>query len=243
MSSSRNDPLRDARVLFIGVGGLGSPAAQVLARSGLGRATLVDDDCVELSNLHRQILFEEGDVGASKTQRAAERLERAGVRVDRVEGRFVPGNALELIAGHDAIIEGADNFATKFLACDAAALAGVPIVQAGAVRWVGWALGGVPGRSACLRCVFEDIPRDRAETCAEAGVIGPVVGAVGAIQAALCVRLLLGDEQAAGELWSYEGLAGAVRARRVRRRAACATCSGEFAVLDEQRYSTWRCSA
>jgi adenylyltransferase/sulfurtransferase len=234
--------LRDANVLFVGAGGLGSPAALVLAESGLGRATFVDDDVVDVTNLHRQVLYDESDVGRSKVERAAARLRSHGVEVRTVEGRLLPSTARELVQGHDLVVEGADNFATKFLACDAAALTRVPIVQAGAVRWSGWALATAPGMSACMRCVFEDIPRDRVETCAEAGVVGPVVGVLGALQAALAVRWLGGDASAAGELWSYDGLAGTLRATRVRRRPGCPACEGSVDDLRAERYAPPECA-
>src|SRR5690606_10363719 len=167
--------------------------------------------------------------------------EREGVEVRAVSGRLLPATALELLRGHDVVVEGADNFATKFLTSDACAVAGVPLVSAGAVRWSGWALASLPG-SACLRCVFEDIPRDRADTCAEAGVIGPVVGVMGALEAALALRLLAGDESAAGELWSYRALQGRLRAIRVARRAGCPSCAGEIRDLRVERYAPPACS-
>lgn len=228
------------RVLLIGAGGLGSPAALVLARSGGMELTIVDDDVVDETNLHRQLLFEDADVGREKHERAAARLAREGAEVRAVRGRFLPSNALELARAHDLVVEGADNFATKFLAADACAIAGVPIVQAGAVRWSGWALASRPG-SACLRCVFEDIPRDRVETCAEAGVIGSVVGVLGALEAALAIRIARGDARAAGELWSYDALAGRLRARRVRRRQGCPLCAGTIRELTQERYAPPDC--
>lgn len=234
--------MSEPRVLVIGAGGLGSPAALVLARSRAVRMTIVDDDVVDVSNLHRQVLYEDADVGADKAERAAERLRREGAEVTAVRGRFVPSTAIELARSHDLVIEGADNFATKFLAADACAIARVPIVQAGAVRWSGWALASIPGASACLRCVFEDIPRDRVETCAEAGVIGPVVGALGAVQAALALRLLAGDATAAGALWSYRALEGRLRASRVRPRAGCPSCAGDISDLAVERYAPPQCS-
>lgn len=212
----------DARVLLVGAGGLGSPAALVLARSGVRALTLIDDDRVDESNLHRQVLYGDEDVGRDKVERAAVRLEREGATVEVIRGRLLPSDAEELVSRFDLVVEGADNFATKFLACDACQLAGVPLVSAGAVRWAGWALASIPGQSACVRCVFEDIPRDRVETCAQAGVVGPVVGVLGGLQAALGIRLLSGDAGAAGELWSYRALAAdPLRASRVRPRAGC----------------------
>ena len=228
--------MRARSALVVGVGGLGSPAALVLARAGV-RLTLLDDDRVEASNLHRQILFGDGDVGAPKLARAAARLRAEGAEVRVVEGRLVPSNALERVAGHDVVVEGADNLATKFLTADACAIAGVPAVQAGAVRWNGWALASLPGASACARCVFEDIPRGRVETCAVAGIVGPVVGVLGALEGALALRVLGGDRSAGGELWSYRGLEGALRRSHVRPRPGCPTCEGRIGELTAERYT------
>lgn len=231
------------RVLVVGVGGLGCPAARVLARSGSMQLTLVDDDVVDATNLHRQILFDASDVGRPKAEAAADALlaeaASAGHRleVNAVRERLTPENALERIAGHDLVLEGADNFATKFLAFDAARLAGKPIVQAGAVRWSGWALASPAKGGPCLRCVFEDIPSDRVETCAEAGVVGPVVGVLGSLEAALALRVLHGDATTVGELWSYDGLAGKLRRSRVRERPDCPSCRGLVRDLSRERYA------
>ncbi len=230
----------EGSVLVVGVGGLGSPALRVLVESGVTRFTLVDDDRVDLSNLHRQTLYTEEDVGELKVEAAARRLRAlSGGRELEIRGvvdRLLPDNALALISGHDLVLEGGDNFATKFLAADAAKLAGVPIVQAGAVRFSGWALCSLPERGACVRCIFEDIPRGAPETCAIAGVVGPVVGVMGALQASLCVRLLLGDTQAASVLHSYDALAGRLRKHRVERREDCPLCHGQIRALELERY-------
>lgn len=228
-------------VLVVGLGGLGSPALAVLARSGVTRFTLVDDDTVDVSNLQRQTLYRDEDVGRLKVDVAAERLAQwtapfARLHCDKVVDRFVPDNALELAEGHALILEGGDNFATKFLAADAAKLARVPVVQAGAVRFSGWALAAQPERGACVRCVFEDIPRGMTETCAIAGVLGPVVGVLGALSAALALALLLGKADAAGTLFGYEALAGRLRRRHLKRRDDCALCSGMIRDLDPERY-------
>jgi adenylyltransferase/sulfurtransferase len=108
---------------------------------------------------------------------------------------------------------------------------------------VGWALASLPGRSACLRCVFEDVPRGQQDTCAEAGVVGPVVGVLGALQGALALRLLLSDVSAAGELWSYAALPGVLRRRPVVRRARCELCSGSIGDTDLSRYVAPGCAA
>jgi adenylyltransferase/sulfurtransferase len=227
-------------VLVVGLGGLGCPALAVLAKSGVTRFTLLDDDTVDVTNLQRQTLYDERDVGRPKVDVAAERLAQLSpfperLRCERVLDRFVPENALELAQGHALIIEGSDNFATKFLAADAAKLAQVAVAQAGAVRFAGWALAVQPERGACARCVFEDIPRGMPETCAAAGVLGPVVGVLGALQAALALELLLGAN-VGGTLVRYEGLAGQLRRRRLSRRADCALCTGAIQQLDPERY-------
>lgn len=225
------------RVLMVGAGGLGSPVLRLLADSTVEHVTVVDDDVVEESNLHRQTFLTETDLGRPKTECAKEHLRKACPRlgVSIVEGRFIPSTAMELLDGHTLVIEGADNLATKFLVADAARLAEIPAVQAGAVRWNGWAWCALPD-SACLRCLFEDIPRDRVETCAEAGVVGPVVGVLGGLQAALMFRLLEGDRPG-GELWHYHGLEGVLRKTWVRRRSDCPLCTGEIRDLRMERYA------
>lgn len=237
------------RVLMVGAGGLGCPAALALVRSGIDTITIVDDDRVDASNLHRQVVFHEDDVGASKATRAAQRLREAARRAGRdvavhaVEGRFLPATGMGLLQHHDVVLEGADNFATKFLVADAGRLAGVPTVQAGAVRWSGWAMATLPDGGPCLRCVFEDIPSDRVDTCAEAGVVGPMVGTMGALEAALAVRVIQGDTSVRGELWSYRALEGALRRRHVRRRPRCPLCAGEIEDLRVERYQAPSCAA
>src|SRR6185312_6880422 len=187
--------LADKRVLLVGAGGLGSPAGTLLARAGIGYLEVLDDDVVELSNLQRQTLYSEADVGQPKAARAAERLRElaraeghAHTHVRAREGRLRPDIALDLVREFDLVVEGSDNYPTKFLTADSCQLARVPCVQAAAVRWVGWVLGAAPGASACLRCVFEDIPEGPDQGCATAGVIGPVVGVMGALQASVALQ-------------------------------------------------------
>jgi adenylyltransferase/sulfurtransferase len=225
------------RVLVVGAGGLGSPVLRLLATSGVGHITVVDDDVVEESNLHRQTLYASRDVGRSKIEQAERVLRELSptLSVRTVEGRFTPATAMELLSDHTVVVEGADNLATKFLVADAAHLSGIAAVQAGAVRWAGWALCALPD-SACLRCLFEDIPRDQVETCAEAGVVGPVVGVLGGLEAALVFRLLQG-ERPGGELWHYDALEGALRRTFVRRRSDCPLCAGEIQDLRMERYA------
>ncbi len=242
VSPSAADALSRARVLVIGLGGLSCPALRVLVKSGVSRFTLVDDDRVDASNLQRQTLYRAEDEGALKTDAAANALlglaDGRALAIDKVVDRLLPDNALELLNGHDLVLEGADNFATKFLVADAAKLAGVPCVQGGAVRFTGWALSSLPTEGACVRCIFEDIPRGAPETCAVAGVLGPVVGAIGAIQGALAIQLLTSDVRSRGVLYSYDALAGKLRKRAIHRRSDCALCSGQIRDLSIDRYSS-----
>jgi adenylyltransferase/sulfurtransferase len=231
------------RVLVVGAGGLSSPALTVLAKSGVTHFTILDDDRVDASNLHRQTLYTEADVGLAKAEVAARRVRELSPFPERMQARavlerFTPDSALEYCAEHDLVLEGADNFATKFLAADAAKLAGKAIVQAGAVRFAGWALASLPTHGACMRCVFEDIPRGQPETCAAAGVLGPVVSVLGAIEAALVLQCLLGEHDAASVLYSYEALSGKLRKRRVMRRSDCTLCTGRINDLRLERYDT-----
>ncbi len=237
---------RAARVLVIGVGGLGCPAAVALARAGVGKIGLADDDRVDLSNLHRQILFEEGDVGRAKVPAAAERLRGLvpDVRLELHETRLLPDNAVELVSRYDLVVEGSDNFATKFLAADACALAERPIVHAAAVRWHGTALAVGPRGRPCYRCLFEDVPLENAPNCAEAGVVGPMVGIVAAAQADLALSVLA-EEDVLGELFTFDGKTLAARRRRVAARKSCVLCGeGErLKHIDARRYVEGVCFA
>jgi molybdopterin/thiamine biosynthesis adenylyltransferase len=194
---------------------------------------IVDDDRVERTNLHRQILFTEQDVGRSKAQTAAAFLrERFSVDVEVHEARFVPESAQELLEGVSLVLEGSDNFPTKFLAADACFLAGIPIVHGAALRWYGTALAVAAerGQGACYRCLFEAPPLEEAPTCADAGVIGPAVGLVGAAQADLALRVLAGDGDVFGTLVTVDGHAEIMqRKRHVRARRDCTLC-GEGAL-------------
>lgn len=217
-----------ARVLVVGLGGLGCPAAMVLARSGIGVLGLCDDDEVERTNLHRQILYSEADVGVLKVDAAVRALTTAAadcvIELRRHPTRLLPDDAVEMVTGYDVVLEGADNFATKFLAADACAIAGVPVVHASAVRWVGTALA--VGRTArpCYRCLFEEpLAGTDAPNCAEAGVIGPVVGLVAAAQVDLALAVLDGRD-VDGELVTVDGHTGALRRRTIARRRDCPLC-------------------
>jgi len=213
------------RALLIGVGGLGCPAAMALTRAGVAVLGLCDDDSVERSNLHRQILFGDKDVGRPKVEVAVAALREVapGVELRAHRHRLLPDNAVRLVSEYDVVLEGSDNFATKFLAADACAIARVPIVHASAVRWIGTVLAVGSGGRPCYRCLFEDIPGDGAPNCAEAGVMGPVLGIVAAAQVDLALSLAVG-EPVAGELVTFDGRVDELRRRTLRPRADCGLC-------------------
>ena len=241
-------PRREQSVLIIGVGGLGCPAALALGLAGVGKIGLADDDAIDLTNLHRQILFDERDVGSRKVATAAERLRQRfpDLLVETHEARLLPHNAVDLVLRYDVVVEGSDNFATKFLAADACSIAKVPVVHGAAVRWHGTALAVSRLGQPCYRCLFEDLPREHAPNCAEAGVVGPVVGILGAVQADLALALL-GGSPAGGTLVTYDGLRDLARSRRIQPNPRCSLCREADSVhsrtIDASRYATDACDA
>jgi adenylyltransferase/sulfurtransferase len=186
--------LLKAKVLVIGAGGLGSPAALYLAAAGVGTLGIVDDDVVDLSNLQRQILHFTPDVDRLKVDSAYEKLQQLNpdVAVVRHKERVTAANAADLIQNYDFIVEGTDNFPSKFLINDACVFLDKPFSQGGILRFDGQTMTHVPG-SACYRCVFESPPpQGVVPSCSEAGVLGAVAGMLGTIQAAETLKYLLG---------------------------------------------------
>jgi len=220
--------LSSKTALVIGAGGLGGPALLGLASAGVGRLVVVDGDAVETSNLARQPLFAEVDLGRRKAQVAVERLGRlfTGLTLTAVDGRFDEASAPGLLAGVDVVVDGSDNFETKFLASDAAVRAGVALVHGGVLRYTAQLLTVVPGASACLRCLFEaPPPRGEVPVCADAGVLGPLAGFAGALMGAEAARVLAGERGAyVGRLMVYEARGARARAVAVRPRPDCPAC-------------------
>jgi len=249
MSTFRTDAtlLATKSALVVGVGGLGCPAALALVRAGVGRVVLCDDDLVEPGNLHRQILYDVRAVGEHKLD-AAKRtlLARGGTDQGVVlhRGRLLPESARELVRSVDVVVEGSDNFATKFLAADACFLEGRAVAHGAAIRWHGTAWLVAPSGQPCYRCLFEDVPRGAQQTCAEAGVMGPMVGLVGALLADLALRWLAGEVEATGAIWSYDGKSDRLRSTAVRPRPDCPLC-GQRSIddLTESRYVSGLCTA
>src|SRR4051812_27638478 len=248
-SSPERAALQHRSALVVGVGGLGCPVALALATAGVGRIVLCDDDTVDVTNLHRQILFSEADVGTDKLDAAQRELYRAGARpgsIELVRSRFLPENARTLARSVDVVIEGADNFATKFLAADACFLEARPVVHGAAVRLRATVLCVAALGAPCYRCLFEDLPGGAAApNCAEAGVLGPVVGLAGALMADRALSVLLGDASVFGRLVSYDAKADRIRELTLTGRSSCALCGGEPQIdsITYERYTAPSCAA
>lgn len=221
--------LKGARVAVVGAGGLGSPCLQYLAAAGVGAITLVDDDVVSLSNLQRQTLFDTADVGRAKVAAAAARLSALNphVAVAGVTARLTDDNAGKLLAGHDVIADGCDNFATRAAVNRAAVRLRIPLVSAAIGPFEGQ-LGVFAGHRADMPCwaCFAGAPADLPGTsCADTGVLGAVAGVVGAMQALEVLRLITGfGEPRLGALWLWEGLSMQARSVRVPKDPACPVC-------------------
>jgi molybdopterin/thiamine biosynthesis adenylyltransferase len=236
------------RVVLVGAGGIGAPAAIALAAAGVQRITVADDDRVEISNLHRQILFGDADVGRPKLDAFAEALGRRFPRtaVELHRGRALPGTAAALVAGAAVVIDATDNLASRFLLADACALGGVPVVHAAAVRWTATVMAVSARGRPCYRCLFEDVPGEGVPDCAGAGVAGPVCGVAGAIAADRALSVLGvsgGDPSFAGTIVTYDGLRDVLRSVPVRARRACPLCGDARLLhdLDPVRYQPRTC--
>ena len=215
------------RALVVGIGGLGCPAALALARSGIGTLGLVDPDTVDLSNLPRQLLYDERDIGRPKVEVAAERLRSIApaTRFVTRRARFTVGDA-PWLRDFDVVLDGTDSIAAKFDVSDAAVAAGVPLVHAGAIDFRAQLLTIVPRVTACYRCVFEQPPPpDDVPSCQDAGVLGPVVALAGSLQAAEALRIAAGERPLfADRLLSIDLRAGTWRSVPVARSAHCPAC-------------------
>ena len=225
--------LQRSRVLMIGAGGLGSPAAFYLAAAGVGHLRLVDDDTVDRSNLQRQILHVEQAIGTPKVESARARLEALNprVRVEAVPQRIDPGNVEAVLDGMDVVIDGSDNFPLRYLLNDACVKLGKPLVYGAVQRFTGQAsvfdAGRLRGRCPCYRCLFPQPPPPQfAPSCDEAGVFGVLPGIVGLLQATEAIKLLLGIGQPlAGRLLQFDALAMQFRQTRLAPDPDCPVCA------------------
>lgn len=220
--------LLDARVLLIGAGGLGSPAALYLAAAGVGTLGVVDDDLVDASNLQRQVIHNIDRIGMAKTDSARETLTALNpdVKVETHRERLMAANALQIMRGYEVIVDGGDNFPTRYLVNDAALHLGVPVVHGSIFRFEGQVSVFQPWDGPCYRCLHPEAPPPEvAPSCAEAGVFGVLPGVIGSIQAMETIKLLLGiGDTLTGRLMVYDALDQDFATVNVKRDPACAAC-------------------
>ncbi len=220
--------LKNASVLLIGAGGLGSPAALYLAAAGVGRLGIVDYDVVEITNLQRQILHGTRSIGRSKLESARERLQDLNpeVEVETYDVKLTSENALEILRGYDVVVDGSDNFPTRYLVSDASVLLGIPSVYGAIFRFEGQASVFGTAEGPCYRCLFrEPPPAELVPNCVEAGVLGVLPGLVGTIQATETVKLILGvGDSLAGRLLLIDAMEMEFRSVSITKDPACPAC-------------------
>ena len=228
--------LAASHIVLVGMGGIGSPALQYLAGAGIGRLTLIDDDVVEASNLQRQTIYTEADIGQPKATAAAAWAARfdPALTVTHHVTRITRANAASLIAGVDVVLDGCDNFATRLAVSDACVAAGIPLTSAALGRFQGQVANFAGHRAdhACYRCFVGDaFDAEDCDTCADLGVLGAMVGMVGAFGAMAAMRVLLegvstlGDPQW-GQLHVLDGLKPGLRTMRIAKDSECGVCGG-----------------
>lgn len=233
--------LRAARVLIVGAGGLGSPLALYLAAAGIGTIGLLDDDVVDLSNLQRQVLHGQSDIGSHKVASGMRRLAEINphVKVIPHETRLTADNAGQIVSAYDLVADGTDNFATRFLVNDACYLAGRTLVSAAILRFDGQLsvfkahlrAADAPVSLPCYRCVFGDQPPDSRDSCADVGVLGALAGTMGALQSVEVIKEILGiGESLAGSLLLYDALATTFRKIALQADPGCPLCGPEASI-------------
>jgi len=224
--------LRDAKVLVVGAGGLGSPALQYLAAAGVGTIGVIDDDVVGNANLQRQVIHSDDRIGDPKVQSAADAMTALNpfITVRPYMRRLTKADAAGIIKDYDLVLDGTDNFATRYLVNATCAALGKPLIAAALTQWEGQIGLYDPASGApCFACVFPDAPDpDLVPSCAEAGVIGPLPGVVGSMMALEAVKEITGaGEGLRGRLLIYDGLYAQTRVIGAKKRADCAVCGGE----------------
>jgi molybdopterin/thiamine biosynthesis adenylyltransferase/rhodanese-related sulfurtransferase len=235
--------LKRGAVLVVGVGGLGSPAALYLAAAGVGRIGIVEYDVVEESNLQRQILHDTGWLGRPKLESAEARLRALNpdVRVEAHRAALDRENAFEILSSYDVVLDGTDNFETRYLTNDACYLLGKPNVYGSVYRFEGQASVFWAGRGPCYRCLYaEPPPPGLVPSCAEGGVLGILPGIIGAIQATEAIKILLGaGETLVGRLLLYDALAMRFDEVHLARDPACPLCSASATIRELQDYAAF----
>ena len=238
--------LLQAKVLLVGAGGLGSPVALYLAAAGVGTIGVVDGDTVSITNLQRQVLHSTPDVGRPKVEVARERMQAINpdVQVITYETYLSEANALNLIRPYDFVIDGTDNFATKYLVNDACVMLGKAFTMGGISRYSGQLMTHVPG-SACYRCLFPEPPAQRdVETCAMVGVLGSIAGMLGTVQTTECIKYLSGvGELLTDSLLTFDALSMQWQRYGFAHRDDCALCGKEPTIHELKEYAFQPCKS
>ena len=220
--------LLDAKVLMLGAGGLGSPAALYLAAAGVGKIGIIDSDVVDRSNLQRQIIHNEQSVGEPKVESAKRTIQALNpdVEVEMFDTRLTSDNVLSIFEGYDLVIDGGDNFPTRYLINDACVHLGIPNVHGSVFRFEGQVTSFVPHDGPCYRCLYpEPPPPEFAPSCQEAGVLGVLPGIIGLLQAIEAIKLIVGvGEPLSGRLLAFDGLKTEFREMKLRRDPQCPAC-------------------
>jgi molybdopterin/thiamine biosynthesis adenylyltransferase len=232
------EKLLAGKVLIVGAGGLGSPVGLYLAAAGIGTIGVIDADVVDLTNLQRQVLHSTADLGKPKVESAKDAMSaiNTDIHINTYHHRLTAENALEILKDYDFVIDGTDNFPSKFLVADACHFAGKPYSHAGILRFDGQLMTVIPGETACYRCVFNAPPAAGAvPSCSQAGVIGVLPGVVGSLQATEAIKLILG----VGDLLTdcilvYDALKASFRKVTVKRNNDCPLC-GEHPTINTLR--------
>ncbi|MCR5150347.1 MAG: molybdopterin-synthase adenylyltransferase MoeB [Clostridiales bacterium] len=238
--------LLDAKVLIIGAGGLGAPAALYLAAAGVGTIGIADADKVDLSNLQRQVIHSTSDIGKPKVESAKESMLAINPDTNVITyNEFIYSkNILDIVGGYDFVLDGTDNFPAKFLINDACVKAKVPFCHAGIIRFEGQLMTWVPESNVpCYRCVFKEPPPKYAvPTCRQAGVIGAMAGVIGCLQAMEAIKYITGTgELLTGNLFIYNALTNAFRKAKIPRDKKCAVCSDHPTITELFDYEQAAC--
>lgn len=226
------EKLKSSKVCIVGAGGLGSPALLYLTASGVGNIKIFDSDTIDTTNLQRQIIYHHSDIGRSKAETGRQHAQELNPYI-RIQGetiRLTAENAEESLSGFDLVLEGSDNFDTKFLINDTCVRLKIPLITAGVLRFEGMVMGIRPNQDACFRCVYETAPPAEAvPSCSEAGVIGSVAGIIGSIQSTEAVKFLLGfhnvgEDGLFGHMVQVETKTMQFRKIPLLRRPDCSSC-------------------
>jgi molybdopterin/thiamine biosynthesis adenylyltransferase len=230
--------LRDAKVLVVGAGGLGAPALQYLAAAGVGTIGVIDDDTVENANLQRQVIHLDKNIGMPKVHSAAAAMmaQNPFITVRPYHRRLTAAIAADLFADYDLVLDGSDNYATRYLVNETAVAQGIPLIAAALTQWEGQISLYDPAHGTpCYACVFPQTPDPAlVPSCAEAGVLGPLPGVIGAMMAVEAIKVITGaGETLSGRLLIHDALYAQTRTITIRSRADCAVCAGKGLTLSK----------